>query len=78
MTTSMLLLMLCIPLKPITTSCSKVPQGLSFPLGVSGPFPGQCVQRSPTRDSNNLVKPFMQVAIQTTRYYALMCYSEFI
>jgi len=70
MMASTLLLMLGIPLKTTTTSCSKVLQGLRFPLGVSGLFTGRCVQRVPTGDSNNLVKPFMQVAIQTTRYYA--------
>ena len=30
------------------------------------------VQRFPTRDSDNFVGPFMQVAIQTTRYYATL------
>ena len=29
-------------------------------------------QKAPTRDSNHLVKPFMQVAIHTTRYYATL------
>ncbi len=72
MTTSTLLLMLCIPRNVTTTSCSKVPQGLRFPLGVSGLFTGGYFQRAPTRDSDNLVKPFMQVAIQTTRYYATL------
>src|SRR3990170_7267246 len=38
MTTSMLLPMLGIPLTITTTSCGKVPQGLRFPLGVSGLF----------------------------------------
>ncbi len=77
MTLSTLLLMLCISLKITTTSCSKVPQGLSFPLGVSGLFTGQYFQKVPTRDSDNLVKPFMQVIIQMTRYYAQLCYIAF-
>ena len=72
MTASTLLLILCISFKFTTTSCSKVPQGLRFPLGVSGLCTGQYFQRAPTRDSDNLVKPFMQVAIQTTRYYATL------
>ncbi len=70
MIASMLLPMLCIPDKITTTSCSKVPQGLRFPLGVRGIFATQYFQKASTRDSDNLVKPFMQVAIQTTRYYA--------
>ena len=72
MAASTLLLILCNFLKTATTSCSKVPQGLRFPLGVSGLFTGRCVQRAPVGDSDNLVKPFMQVAIQTTRYYATL------
>ena len=76
MTTSTLLPMLGIPLTITTTSCSKVPQGLRFPLGVSGLFTGQYVQKVPARDSDNLVKPFMQVAIQTTRYYVTLRASE--
>ena len=67
---STLLLILGIPNKITTTSCSKVPQGLRFPLGVSGLFTGKYIRKDSTRDSDNLVKPFMQVAIQTTRYYA--------
>ncbi len=67
---STLLPMLCILIELTTTSCSKVPQGLRFPLGVRGIFTTQYFQKAPTRDSDNLVKPFMQVAIQTTRYYA--------
>ena len=70
MTASTLLLMLCVLFKFTTASCSKVPQGLRFPLGVRGIFTTKCVQKVSTRDSDNLVKPFMQVAIQTTRYYA--------
>lgn len=35
---STLLPILCISRKATTTSCSKGPQGLSFPLGVSGTF----------------------------------------
>ena len=69
---STLLLMLCIPFKITTTSCSKVPQGLRFPLGVRGIFATKYFQKVPIRDSDNLVKPFMQVAIQTTRYYATL------
>ena len=72
MTTSTLLLILCIPIKLTTASCSKVPQGLRFPLGVRGLFTTRCVQKGPTRDSDNLVKPFMHVAIQTTRHYATL------
>ena len=70
MTASTLLPMLCVSPKITTTSCSKGPQGLRFPLGVSGLFTGRYFQKAPTRDSDNLVKPFMQVAIHTTRYYA--------
>ena len=69
---SMLLPMLCISLRITTTSCSKVPQGLRFPLGVRGIFATKYFQKVPIRDSDNLVKPFMQVAIQTTRYYATL------
>ena len=69
---STLLLILCISLKITTTSCSKVPQGLRFPLGVRGIFAAKYFQKVPIRDSDNLVKPFMQVAIQTTRYYATL------
>ena len=70
MTTSTLLLILCIPIKLTTTSCSKVPQGLHFPLGVPGLCTRQYFQRAQNWDSDNLVKPFMHVAIQTTRHYA--------
>ena len=69
---STLLLILCIFDKITTTSCSKVPQGLRFPLGVRGLFTTRYVQKALTRDSDNLVKPFMQVAIHTTRYYATL------
>ena len=72
MTVSTLLLILCISLKITTTSCSKVPQGLRFPLGIRGLFTTKYFQRVSVRDSDNLVKPFMQVAIQTTRYYATL------
>ena len=72
MTLSTLLLILCISIKFTTTSCSKVPQGLRFPLGVRGIFAAKYFQKVPIRDSDNLVKPFMQVAIQTTRYYATL------
>ncbi len=72
MTTSTLLLILGILLKITTTSCSKVPQGLRFPLGVRGIFAAQYFQKVPIRDSDNLVKPFMQVTIQMTRYYATL------
>ena len=71
-----LLLILCTYHKFTTTSCSKGPQGLRFPLGVSGLFTGQYFQKSLVRDSDNFVKPFMQVAIQTTRYYATLRASE--
>lgn len=74
MTTSMLLLMLCIPIKLTTTSCSKVPQGLHFPLGVPGLCTRQYFQRAQNWDSDNLVKPFMHVAIQTTRHYATLSF----
>ena len=72
MTASTLLPILCVFLKVTTTSCSKVPQGLRFPLGARGLFTTRCVQKVPTRDSDNLVKPFMHVAIQTTRHYATL------
>src|SRR3989338_5651404 len=68
----MLLLILCVSLKITITSCSKVQQGLRFPLGVRGIFTTKCVQKVPTRDRDNLVKPFMHVAIQTTRHYATL------
>ncbi len=74
MTDSTLLPMLCVPIKFTTTSCSKVPQGLRFPLGVSGLCTGGYFQKALIRDSDNLVKPFMQVTIQMTRYYAHFCY----
>ena len=73
---STLLLILCISHKITTTSCSKVPQGLSFPLDVSGLCTRKYFQKAPIRDSDNLVKPFMQVAIHTTRYYATLRASE--
>ena len=72
MTTSTLLPMLCVSYKITTTSCSKVPQGLRFPLDVRGLFTTRYFQKAPTRDSDNLVKPFMQVTIQMTRYYATL------
>src|SRR3989344_4322712 len=68
--TSTLLPMLCIPLKATTTSCSKGSQGLRFPLGVTGIFTDQYFQKVLVRDSDHLIKPFMHVAIQTTRHYA--------
>jgi len=74
MTTSTLLPMLCISIKFTTTSCSKVPQGLHFPLGVSGLCTGKYFQRAPFGDSDNLVKPFMRVAIHTTRHYATLSF----
>ena len=72
MNTSTLLLILCIPNKITTTSCSKVPQGLRFPLGVRGIFTTQDFRKLSTRDSGDLVKPFMHVAIHTTRHYATL------
>ena len=69
---STLLPMLCISGKITTTSCSKGPQGLRFPLGVSGTFTRKCVRKLLVRDSDNFVKPFMQVAIQTTGYCATL------
>lgn len=70
MMVSTLPLILCTFCKTTTTSCSKVPQGLCFPLGVSGLCTRRYFQKALIRDSNNLVKPFMQVVIHTTRYYA--------
>ena len=67
---STLLPMLGIPSKITTTSCSKGPQGLRFPLGVRGIFATKYFQKALIRDSDDLVKPFMQVVIRTTRYYA--------
>src|SRR3989344_8753624 len=77
--TSTLLPMLCIPLKATTTSCSKGSQGLRFPLGVTGIFTDQYFQKVLVRDSDHLIKPFMHVAIQTTRHYAhyVNLYSSF-
>ena len=72
-----LLLILSTHHKSTTTSCSKGPQGLHFPLGVPGLFTRQYFQKFLVRDSDNFVKPFMQVAIQTTRYYAHLCYFTF-
>src|SRR3989344_1362630 len=76
MTGSTLLPILGIPFKFTTTSCSKVPQGLRFPLDVCGLCTTGYFQRALIWDSDNLVKPFMQVAIQTTRYYAQICYIQ--
>src|SRR3989344_9198846 len=70
MTASTLLPILCVLLNITTTSCSKVPQGLRFPLEVCGIFTTQYFRKDLVRDSDNLVKPFMHVAIQTTRHYA--------
>ena len=70
--TSTLLPILCIFGKATTTSCSKGLQGLSFPLGVSGIFTEKCFQKVLVRDTDYLVKPFMHVAIQTTRHYATL------
>ena len=69
---STLLPMLCVSHKITTTSCSKVPQGLRFPLGVCGLFTTKYFQKAPIRDSDNLVKPFMQVTIQMTGYCATL------
>jgi len=69
---STLLPILCISRKITTTSCSKGPQGLSFPLGVSGLFTREWVRKFLVRDSDDFVKPFMQVAIQTTGYCATL------
>ena len=77
MNVSTLLPMLCIPDKITTTSCSKVPQGLHFPMDVRGIFATQYFQKFSTRDSSDLVKPFMHVAIHTTRHYAQSCYIVF-
>ncbi len=70
--TPKLLPTLYISLRSTTTSCSKGPQGLRFPLGVTGMFTGKWVQKVLVRDSDYLVKPFMHVAIQTTRHYATL------
>ena len=75
---STLPLILCIIHMITTTCCSKGPQGLSFPLGVTGLFTGQCFQKVLIRDSDHLIKPFMQVINQMTRYYAQFCYSRFL
>ena len=71
-TTRILLPILCTFGKYAATSCSKGPQGLSFPLDISGPFTWQYVQKLLARDSDNFVGPFMQVVIQATRYYATL------
>src|SRR3989344_638963 len=70
MRASTLLPILCVPLKTTTTSCSKVPQGLRFPLEVRGIFTTQYFQKVLARDSDHHVKPFMHVTIQMTRHYA--------
>ena len=69
-TTRILLPILCKFYKIATTSCSKGPQGLHFPLGISGIFTEKRVQKDLIRDSDRHVNPFMHVAIQTTRHYA--------
>ena len=74
MTVSTLPLILCISTKTPTTSCSKVPQGLRFPLGVRGLFTTRYFRKALVRDSNNLVKPFMQVVIHTTGYCATLSF----
>ena len=74
----MLLLILCTSLGITTTSCSKGPQGLHFPLGDDGMFTIKCVQKVLTWDSDYLVKPFMHVAIQTTRHYATLSTNKII
>ena len=56
------------------TDYSKVSRGLHFPLEISGIRTRQSVQRILVGDSEDLVTPFMQVVIQTTRYYAHCCY----
>ena len=71
--TRILLPILCTLYKATTTGCSKGPQGLHFPLGISGIFTEQRVQKDLVRDSDHLVNPFMHVAIQTTRHYAQLC-----
>jgi len=71
--TRILLPILCKFYKIATTGCSKGPQGLHFPLGESGIFTEQRVQKDLVRDSDYLVNPFMHVAIQTTRHYAQLC-----
>ncbi len=63
---------LCVLVKTTTTSCSKGPQGLRFPLGVRGLFTTRYIRKVLVRDSDDLVKPFMQVVIHTTRYYATL------
>ena len=76
MTASTLPLILCITQKTATTCCSKVPQGLSFPLDVTGIFTGQWFQKVLVRDSDYHVKSFMHVAIQTTGHCATL--SKFV
>jgi hypothetical protein len=55
-----------------TTSYSKVSRGLRFPLEISGLCTRRNVRRLPTRDSDNLVSPFMQAVNQTARHFATL------
>jgi len=54
------------------TSYSKVSRGLRFPLEIPGLCTRKVVQGYPTRDSGDLVMPFMQVVNQTTRHFATL------
>ncbi len=59
--------------KIATTGCSKGLQGLRFPLGDDGLYTVEWFRKALVRDSDSHVKPFMHVAIQTTRHYAHLC-----
>ena len=61
-----------------TTGCSKGLQGLRFPLDDTGLFTGKWFRRVQVRDSDNIVKPFMHVAIQTTRHYAHLLFCNYL
>lgn len=59
-----------------TSDCSKPLWGLLFPLEIRGMITTQYVHQARSRDSRNLVTPFMQVDNKSTRYYATLRTSE--
>ena len=54
------------------TGYSKVSRGLHDPLEIFGLHTEQSVQKVLSRDSGQLVTPFMHVVNQTTRYFATL------
>ena len=62
-----------------TTSCSKAPQGLLFPIEVGGLFVHlMWVRRVVDGDSGALVDPFMHVGTYPTRHLATLRESELL